>query len=137
MTELEELHQMMAIKAAYKRGWADSAKRNCHPDSIDESSPENANEGALRYLEELNTPKYTHKVKFSKTNRYGCGPDHEDDVYTVAEFLEHVDNGSFIDYDGHGYPVKDKLADKGRCILPSEAKRTIPKDATHILWCNK
>jgi len=79
---------------------------------------------------------YTEKVKFSSTNHYGCGPDNEDDVYTVAEFQEHVQSGSFVDYDGHGYPVRDGLADFDVMIKPSKVKR-IPKDATHIVWFNR
>ena len=28
---------------------------------------------------------YTERVKFTVTGTYGCGPDNEDDVYTVEE----------------------------------------------------
>lgn len=70
---------------------------------------------------------YIDPVKFTTTDRYGCGPRDEDDVYTVAEF---------IDYDGFGYPVKDKLADPYIEIKPSKRK-LIPKDATHIVWYNR
>ena len=79
---------------------------------------------------------YATPVKFTETNQYGSGPDDEDDVYTVAEFLERVKGGSFVDYDGHGYPVKDKLADRDVLVRPSSA-RAIPKDATHIVWHNR
>lgn len=80
---------------------------------------------------------YDKSVKFSSTNRYGCGPDDEDDAYTVEEFMEHVKNGSFIDCDGFGEPVKDGKADPDIWIYPSEAKETIPEDATHIVWYNR
>lgn len=79
---------------------------------------------------------YEDPVKFTKTGQYGCGPAKEDDVYTVAEFHRFVQDGSFIDYDGHGYPVKDKRADKSIVIKPSKLYR-IPEDATHIVWYNK
>jgi hypothetical protein len=79
---------------------------------------------------------YSTPVKFSSTGNYGCGPDDEDDVYTVDEFKEHVESNMFIDYDGHGYPVKDGLADKSIMIFPSRIKN-IPKDATHIVWYNR
>lgn len=79
---------------------------------------------------------YIVPVNFSSTGNYGCGPDEEDDVYTVEEFRQYVEDGSFIDYDGHGYPVKDGLADKTKWIYPSEVKN-IPADATHIVWYNK
>jgi len=79
---------------------------------------------------------YTRPVKFSVTNQYGCGPDGEDDVYTVEEFLAHVQGGSFIDYDGHGRPVKDGMADENIVIKPSRVHE-IPKDATHVVWFNR
>lgn len=79
---------------------------------------------------------YTNPVKFTKTNRYGCGPDDEDDVYTIKQFLSHVKDRSFIDYDGIGHPVKNKKADVTIDIYPSKVDR-IPKDATHIVWYNR
>lgn len=79
---------------------------------------------------------YTKKVKFTKTNLYGCGKFGEDDVYTVEEFIECCKDGSFIDDDGWGYPVKDKKADRGVIIYPSIV-HLIPEDATHIVWYNQ
>lgn len=80
---------------------------------------------------------YDRKVNFTATNRYGNGPDNEDDVYTVKEFLALCESGSFIDYDGYGYPVKDNMADHSIIIMPSNAGETIPSDATHIVWFNR
>ena len=80
---------------------------------------------------------YTDPVKFTETNQYGCGPDNEDDVYTIEEFGEQVDDFGFIDSDGWGYPVKDKLADRTIIVKPSSYLADIPKDATHIVWYNK
>lgn len=79
---------------------------------------------------------YTEPVKFSSTNNYGCGPKKEDDVYTVEEFKEQCIDGGFRDGDGHGYPVKDKKADRRICITPSRLN-LIPADATHIVWYNQ
>lgn len=79
---------------------------------------------------------YTRPVKFTSTNNYGCGPDDEDDVYTVEEFTEQCTSGAFVDYDGFGYPVKDSLADVEIYIYPSGLDQ-IPEDATHIVWFNK
>jgi len=79
---------------------------------------------------------YTYKVEFSETGRYGTGPDDEDDVYTIEEFKECVKSGTFIDYDGYGYPVKDNLADEDIMIKPSSIEE-IPDDATHIVWFNR
>lgn len=77
---------------------------------------------------------YTEPVVFTETNLYGCGPD--DDVYTIDEFREQVKDGGFVDYDGFGHPVKDKLADTSIDIRPSYLLN-IPKDATHIVWYNQ
>lgn len=82
-----------------------------------------------------NRQGYTRPVEFTKTNLYGCGEG--DDVYTVAEFLDCVKNKLFIDYDGHGNPVKDNLANTSIVIKPSTAHLTIPADATHIIWYNR
>ena len=36
---------------------------------------------------------YTDKVRFTSTGNYGCGPEGEDDVYTVEEFNRLVNEG--------------------------------------------
>lgn len=79
---------------------------------------------------------YTKKVKFTKTNLYGCGKFGEDDVYTVEEFIECCRCFDFIDDDGWGYPVKDNKADLEVIIYPSIV-HLIPEDATHIVWYNQ
>ena len=79
---------------------------------------------------------YREPVSFSSTNNYGCGPEGEDDVYTVAEFREQCESGSFIDYDGFGYPVKGGLSDPEIVVKPSRID-LIPEDATHIVWFNR
>ena len=79
---------------------------------------------------------YTVSVTFSSTNNYGRTLDIEDDVYTIEEFLNCVKCGAFIDYDGFGFPVKDKLADESIEVKPSKIDK-IPKDATHIVWYNR
>ena len=79
---------------------------------------------------------YSRPVKFTTTGQYGCASSNEDDVYTVKEFLEFVEDGAFRDCDGYGYPVKDRLADESILFFPSNAKLRIPKDATHIIWFN-
>jgi hypothetical protein len=79
---------------------------------------------------------YTRVVKFSVTGTYGCSPKGEDDVYTIEEFKQCCACKAFIDYNGWGYPVKDKMADENIIILPSKLEQ-IPVDATHIVWYNK
>jgi len=79
---------------------------------------------------------YRKPVKFTKTNLYGNGPKGDDEVYTVDEFIECCNDGSFIDYDGYGHPVKDCKSNPDIMIEPSKYK-DIPKDATHIVWFNR
>lgn len=80
--------------------------------------------------------KYVEAVIFTKTGQQGCGPAKEDDVYTIEEFKEYCECEAFIDYDGYGHPVKDKLADNSIIIVPSKLNE-IPIDATHIVWYNR
>lgn len=79
---------------------------------------------------------YNEPVKFTKTGQYGCGPEDEDDVYTVEEFRRYCEDHMFIDYDGFGHPVRDNLADENIVIKPSWLE-AIPPDATHIVWYNR
>jgi len=81
--------------------------------------------------------KYITKVIFTETNKYGCGPEDENDVYTIEEFREHIKSFAFIDYDGHGYPVKNSLADHSITVKPSTFEEDLPNDATHIVWYNR
>ena len=79
---------------------------------------------------------YDTPVNFTTTGRYGCCPISEDDVYTIEEFKEFVSCGMFIDYDGYGHPIKDRLADYLVYIYPSKINN-IPKEATYIVWFNR
>lgn len=79
---------------------------------------------------------YTNPVEFTKTGQYGCGPEDEDDVYTIEEFRQLVESRMFVDYDGFGEPVRDGKSDPSICIKPSRLDQ-IPSDATHIVWYNR
>lgn len=57
-------------------------------------------------------------------------------IMTVQEFLDGVDCGGFIDYDGSGNPMKDGKMASRVGIYPSIA-HLIPRDATHIIWLNR
>jgi hypothetical protein len=64
------------------------------------------------------------------------------DLMTVKDFIEEVNTGSFIDYDGFGYlATLTHMLDKYECrIYPSMItyqKLLIPKQFTHILWFNR
>ena len=59
------------------------------------------------------------------------------DMMTVSEFVECVDSGCFIDFDGFGYPSNGTHMDPNIHVNPSEVPDCIPSDATHIVWFNK
>jgi hypothetical protein len=63
------------------------------------------------------------------------------DVMTIQEFVEDVEGGMFIDYDGFGHPVKDGLQDPDITIYPSQVQPAtiglVFGDATHVCWYNR
>jgi len=65
----------------------------------------------------------------------------EGDLMTVAEFVDCVRQGVFIDYDGHGrYATATQVSrDQADVIYPSELVRlkTRPSWCTHVMWYNK
>jgi len=76
---------------------------------------------------------------------YNDAPEDYGDVMSIEDYLADVADGCLIDYDGHGYPMRDGKVAKGRnmglygefVIRPSKGKDAIPKDATHIIWYNR
>jgi hypothetical protein len=64
-------------------------------------------------------------------------PDYAD-VMSVDEWLHAVECGGFIDYDGHGYYVRDDKMDRNQLAKPSTAKEQPPKEGyTHVAWFNR
>jgi hypothetical protein len=57
-------------------------------------------------------------------------------IFTVSAFCQICRDGSFLDYDGFGHPVKDKMINIAINVYPSLV-HLIPEDATHIVWYNK
>jgi len=57
------------------------------------------------------------------------------DLIPVEKWLKECENGMFIDYDGSGYAVKDDMVDLTK-IYPS-TRKSLPDDATHVIWFNK
>jgi hypothetical protein len=66
---------------------------------------------------------------------YNMKPAPYGDIMPLSEWLEAVNTGGFIDYDGSGYPMRDGNM-SSFCIKPSRAA-LVPPDATHIQWYNK
>ena len=55
----------------------------------------------------------------------------DEDIYTVQEFIEMCEDGTLIDSDGFGSPIKNGYLDPGHFIIPSR-REMIPADVTHI-----
>ena len=64
-----------------------------------------------------------------------------DHLMTMEEWLECVDCGGFIDYDGYGYLSDGKLKYPDHQIWPSDVERLgdkfNPKQFTHVVWFNR
>lgn len=67
----------------------------------------------------------------SNNRKYIRSLDSGDDVYTVEEWKQAVEEGSFNTFDGSGYWVKDGYRSN------AEVFSTEPLDATHVVWFNK
>ena len=74
--------------------------------------------------------KIKQPVKFGKIPEYG-------DKMTLKEFIEAVDCGMFIDYDGHGYyATENEMTDIA--VLPSMIiNKNIDERWSHVVWFNK
>lgn len=58
------------------------------------------------------------------------------DLMTLEDFRGGVESGGFIDYDGHGYPVRDDQVNDNFYVYPSSQDH-VPEGTTHILWFNR
>lgn len=63
------------------------------------------------------------------------------DLMTLDDWIEDVEIGALIDYDGHGYMANATEHDETIQVLPSEV-RAIERECkacghTHILWFNR
>ncbi len=68
--------------------------------------------------------------EFSKLPNFG-------DVMPLQEFIERVNSGGFIDYDGYGLYIKDNQESNIE-IYPSDVKHnSVRKDFDTIIWFNK
>lgn len=61
------------------------------------------------------------------------------DTMTLEHWVECVNSGGFIDYDGHGY-LSDGTRQSNIIVQPSDVtkkKMQFPDWATHVIWFNK
>lgn len=75
----------------------------------------------------------THPIRMRPLENYG-------DHMPVTEFVDYVEVGLFIDYDGHGeLATAEEVSDL--TIFPSQVRgrgmAAIPREFTHIVWYNR
>lgn len=59
------------------------------------------------------------------------------DVMSLEDFIDCVNSGSFIDYDGHGHYVKENK-ETDIMIIPSDVKHnSIRKEFNEVIWFNR
>lgn len=56
------------------------------------------------------------------------------DLMTIEEYMECVNGGGFVDYDGFGYASDGKVMFTEKRIRPSDGE---PFGYTHVVWFNK
>ena len=87
---------------------------------------------------DLEIGEFTMEVKWHSIPSYG-------DLMTMKEWIECVEDGGFIDYDGNGSYARDvygygwgKQYIKGSTVYPSDlTKDKVDLSHTHILWFNR
>ena len=68
----------------------------------------------------------------------GKGPiDYIGHLMSVEDWIDCVDGGAFIDYDGYGHPSDGKTIDGSINVHPSEGLTKVPFGTTHIMWYNR
>ncbi len=89
--------------------------------NTDKTSIENENQSSCLGAVSGSADRYTEKLD----------KDWDDDIYTIEEWKDAVNDGWITNYDGSGYWVKDGLKSR------DEVFSTPQLDATHVVWYNK
>lgn len=81
-------------------------------------------------------PKVRKAWERVKGLRWGAQPIPDyGDLMTLKDFVECVESGGFINYDGHGYYSDGQwMFEK---VIPSDIKGKKPKNYSHVVWFNK
>ena len=130
---IEELEDLLDKKE--EEWWKDAEIRNREFNKDPQQDWNN-------YLEFLK-PESTELTKLTKQRKLLVEPEYDDvpdygDVMSLTDFLECVECGGFIDYDGFGHYVKDGKEVCNIDVRPSDVEAgTIRKDFDTIVWFNK
>lgn len=125
--ELEKQKTRLVMQRDKVLSEFDFEASNSFQDWEDAQAPFNDKIARLSYLIALQTP-----VEWDDIPDYG-------DLMTIEEWIECVESGGFIDYDGHGnYSNGEKVSD--HIVHPSDvaAEQIIKRDDfTHVVWYNR
>lgn len=91
----------------------------------------------MREPEASKIEKLKKELKLIQT--YTLSPVSEDTlIMNIKDFINAVNKGFFIDYDGHGYYVSDENMESDIMIIPSDISMGIyRKDFKKISWYNR
>jgi hypothetical protein len=93
---------------------------------------ENFIENEVRELEDA-----SREYRLNKEPKFVNSVPDYGDVIPLSTFIENVNSGGFIDYDGSGEYIKDGMM-SGITIKPSDVKNGMArKDFDSIVWFNK
>ena len=104
----------------------------------EEEDPTDSWEEFCEYMK----PEWDELAKLDRERRMLMTPEFDvlpdyGDVMSLEHWLECVAEGGFIDYDGHGYYVRDGK-ESNIMLHPSDVKHnSVRKDFDTIIWYNK
>lgn len=108
---------------------------------IEEREKTDPNQGWDAYCEHMDEV-WEKEAKLNREKRMLMTPEFDEisdyaDVMSLKDFIENVKDGGFIDYDGHGYYVKDGK-ESNIIIHPSDIEHgCIRKDFDSVAWYNR
>lgn len=112
------------------------------PDVRSRETKKDPHQDWLNYLE-FRKPESTELQGLEKQRKLLVDPEYDDipdygDQMSLSDFIECVESGGFIDYDGFGHYVKDGKEVCNIDLVPSDVKAgTIRKEFDSIVWFNR
>lgn len=134
LTEIKRLNEIVDRKAnEFDEEWFGERTQAPSMDKFEEYTWKRNNR-CQPELGQLN--KLQLKLRMEMEPSFSELPDYGD-VMSLANFIECVKDGEFIDYDGFGYYVRDGK-ESNIIIHPSDVKNgNIRKDFDTIIWYNR
>lgn len=124
----EELtNEFESLSKEYEGMWNDCAKRGLSYDDMLEETKDIR--GRIQNISQLMRLKQEPSITY-KRKKGG-------NKYSIEDFIDMVNDGVLIDYDGYGVYASDKGVSDIE-IYPSDIKNNMyRKDFTHVIWYNR